>query len=58
MSKKQTDLFELSQPLQKTNHGQKSLSYVSPSIWNKWPDLLKTAESQHKKVFFFWHNAQ
>ena len=25
-------LFKLSQPLRKPNHGQKSLSYVAPSI--------------------------
>ena len=35
-----TSLFKISQPLQKTNHGQKGLSYVAPSIWNKLPDLL------------------
>ena len=27
-----TSLFKLSQPLRKTNHGQKHLSYVAPSI--------------------------
>ena len=30
-------LFKLSQALRKTNHGQKSCSYVAPSIWNKLP---------------------
>ena len=36
-----TSLFKLSQPLQKTNHGQKILLYVAPSIWNKLPEFLK-----------------
>ena len=40
-----TYLFKLSQHLQKTNHGQKSLSYVVPCIWNKLPDFLKTTEN-------------
>ena len=40
-----TSLFKLTQSLWKTNHGQKSLSYVEPSIWNKLPDFLKTTEN-------------
>ena len=36
-----SSMFKLSQSLRKTNHGQKSLSYMSPSIWNKQPDFLK-----------------
>ena len=40
-----TSLFKLSQPLRKTNHRQKSLSYVAPSIWNKLPDFLKTTDN-------------
>ena len=54
-----TSLFKLSQPLRKTNHGQKSLSYVAPSIWNKLPDFLKTTDSstrtntELKSIFFF-----
>ena len=40
-----TCLFKLSQPLQKTNHGQKRLSYVAPCIWNKLPNFLKTTEN-------------
>ena len=35
-----TSLFKLSQSLGKTNHEQKCLSYVAPSIWNKLPDFL------------------
>ena len=29
-----TSLLKLTQPLRKTNHGQKSLSYVAPSNWS------------------------
>ena len=53
-----TSFFKLSQPLTKTNHGQKSLSYVTPSIWNKLPDFLKTTDNVNtykhrvKKHFF------
>ena len=53
-----TYLFKLSQPLLKTNHGQKSISYVAPFIWNKLPDFLKTIENVNtfkhrvKKHFF------
>ena len=53
-----TSLFILSQPLQKTNHGQKSISYVAPSIWNKLPDFLKKTDNAStyihrvKKHFF------
>ena len=53
-----TSLFKLSQPLRKINHGQKSISYVAPSVWNKLPDLLKTTDNVNtykhrvKKYFF------
>ena len=53
-----TYLSKLSQPLRKTNHGQKGLSYVAPCTWNKFSDLLKTTENintfKHrvKKHFF------
>ena len=58
-----TYLFKLSQPLQKINHGQKSLSYVAPCIWNKLPDFLKTTENvntfKHRvKKHFFSQNEQ
>ena len=58
-----TSLFKLSQPLRKTNHGQKSLSYVAPSIWNKMPDFLKTMDNvstyKHRvKKHFFSQNKQ
>ena len=53
-----TSLFKLSQPWRKTNHGQKCLSNVAPSIWNKLPAFLKTTDyvnaykHQVKKHFF------
>ena len=53
-----TYLFKFSQPLRKTNHGQRSSSYVVPCIWNKLPDFLKTTENINtfkyrvKKYFF------
>ena len=40
-----TFLFKFSEPLRKTNHEQNSFSYVAPSIRNKLPDFLKTAEN-------------
>ena len=51
-------LFKLSQQLRKTDHGQKCISYVAPSIWNKLPDFLKTTENVNstktelKSIFF------
>ena len=57
-----TSLFKLSQLLGKTNHRQKNLSYMAPSIWNKLPDFLKTIENVHiqtqLKSFFFLQNEQ
>ena len=55
-----TSLFKLSQPLRKTNRGQKCLSYVAPSIWNKLPNFLKTTDNVNtcstntelKSIFF------
>ena len=53
-----TSLLKLSQPLRKTNHGQKGLLYVAPSIWNKLPDFLKSTDNVNmykhrvKKNFF------
>ena len=55
-----TSLFKLRQPLRKTNHRQKCLSYVAPSTWNKFPDFLKTTDNVNthkhrvKKHFFFF----
>ena len=41
-----TSLCKLSQPLRKTNHRQKNISYVALSIWNKLPDPIKTTEKR------------
>ena len=30
-------LLKLNQPFQKTNHGQKSISYKAPITWNNYP---------------------
>ena len=32
---------KLSQPFRKTNQGQKALSYIGPSVWNKLPEQIK-----------------
>ena len=49
-----TTLLKLNHPLRKTNHRQKSLSYVAPIIWNKLPDFFKITENvntyKHKGV--------
>ena len=37
-------LFKLLQPNRKTNQGQRSLSYIGPSVWNKLPDSFKSAK--------------
>ena len=51
-----SSLFKLRQPLRKTNLGQKNLSYVVPSIWNKLPNFLKRTDNINtntvKKHFF------
>ena len=53
-----TSLFRLREPLRKTNHGQKGLSYVAHSFWNKLPHFLKTTHNVNtykhrvKKYFF------
>ena len=52
-----TSLFKLSQTLT-NNHGQKSISYVAPSLWDKLPDFSKTTNNVNtykhrvKKHFF------
>ena len=33
---------KLKVPFRKTTMGQKSLSYIGPSVWNKLPSLMKT----------------
>ena len=36
--------FKLIQPLQNTNYGQKTLSYLAPNIWNSLSVSLKAIE--------------
>ena len=36
--------LKLIQPLQNTNYGQKTLSYLAPNIWNSLPVSLKATE--------------
>ena len=38
-------LLKLSQPLRKTNHGQNSISYIAPIIWNNLSNSLKTTDN-------------
>ena len=38
-------LLKLNQPLQRTNHCQKNISYVAPIIWNNLPNFLKTTDN-------------
>ena len=37
-------LLKLNQPLARTNHGQKNISYKAPIIWNNLPNSLKTTD--------------
>ena len=36
--------LKLNQPLRKTNHGQKTLSYMTPNIWSNQQDSLKATK--------------
>ena len=40
-----TSFLKLDQPLRKTNHGQKAISYSVPNIWNSLTNSLKTTKS-------------
>ena len=35
-----TSFLKLNQPLRKTNHGQKALSYLAQNIWNSLPNSV------------------
>ena len=37
--------LKLKQPSRRTKQGQNCLSYVGPSIWNKFPDKIKDSKS-------------
>ena len=41
-------------PFRKTNMGQKTISYIGPSIWNSLPDAIKKASSLNT----FKHNVK
>ena len=47
-------------PFRKTNMGQKTISYIGPSIWNSLPDAIKKASSLNtfkhnvKKHYLTW----
>ena len=49
---------KLTQPLRKTSQGQKCLSYIGPSVWNKLPENIKkssnlvTFKHEVKKILF------
>ena len=51
-------LLKLNQPLQRSNHGQKNISYMAPIIWNsssnslKATDYLNTYKHRDKEHFF------
>ena len=40
-----TSTLRLNQPLRKTNYGQKSISFMAPSNWNKLPENVKILEN-------------
>ena len=52
--------MKLSQPLRKTRYGQNSISYLTPSLWNSTPNLLKetinTNTFKHKLKEYFLEN--
>ena len=50
-----TFLRELNQPLRRTNHGQKNISYITPIIWNNLPNSLKTADNLNSYKDYFLH---
>ena len=51
-----TSLLKLNQPLQRSNHGQKNISYIAPIIWNDLPDSLKTTDNLNTYKHFFSPN--
>ena len=38
-------LLRLNQPLRRTYHRQKNISYIAPIIWNNLPNSLKTTDN-------------
>ena len=39
-----TSALKLSQPLRKTNYGQRCISFLGPSLWNNLSENLKTVK--------------
>ena len=48
-----TSLLKLNQPLQRSNHSQKNISYIAPIIWNDLPNSLKTKDNLNTYEHFF-----
>ena len=52
-------LPKLNQPLRRTNHGQKNISYISPIIWNNFLYSLKTTDNlgtyKHRVKDHYFH---
>ena len=50
-----TSFLKLNQPLQKSNHGQKRLSYIAPTIWKSLPDSLKATKGLNFYLRFYFN---
>ena len=52
-------LLKLNQPLHRTNHDQKNISYVGLIVWNNLPNSLKTTGNlntyKHRVKEHFFH---
>ena len=52
-------LLKLNQPLQRTNHGHKNISYIAQIIWNNLSNSLKTKDNlytyKHRVEQPFYH---
>ena len=55
-------LLKLNQPLRKTNHGQKNISYIASIIWNNLPNSLNATDSlnayKHRAKENFFHRTK
>ena len=58
-SNTRASFLKLNQHLRNTNHGQKTLFYMTPYIWNSLPVSLKATEGlntfKHRKKKHFLH---
>ena len=52
-------LLKLNQPLERTNHDQKNISYIALIIWNNLPNSLKSTDNlntyKHRVKEHFFH---